>query len=411
MATLQEIERLRRDEESIQGRRFQFARESTEARENRQLAKRIKVDLAAAINQVPGVLPTILSLSPHEQRTYSVSKLVNALARESKELSLEREISQSIAQDLKQVPEHGGVYVPFRVSMSGLDTKTNAGGKFLTEERVSGEIVDYLRAQNQVLKLGAKLLTGVGYATRFASENSLHAATWVTENPGSDVAASDPVLGARVATPHALASTTSVSRQMLAQSTPNVEGWIRSRIAKAHAQALDIAAVNGSGLNNQPLGILKTPGISSVAIGTDGGAPTLAAILDMESKLGDANVDLASVAFLTTSKMRLKLRQLAELASGVLPLWSNNSMLGYVASCSANVPSTLTKGVNSDCHAIVLGDWAQLLLVEFGGVIEIVVDQYAQKRQGMVEISSWASYDVLVLQPAAFVAVSDARYV
>ena len=40
------------------------------------------------------------------------------------------------------------------------------------------------------------------------------------------------------------------------------------------ALGIDLAAIAGTGINNQPLGILNTPGVGSVVIGASGGAPT-----------------------------------------------------------------------------------------------------------------------------------------
>lgn len=59
------------------------------------------------------------------------------------------------------------------------------------------------------------------------------------------------------------------------------------------------------------------------------------------------------------------------------------------------------------CHAVIFGSWNQLLIAEWG-VIEVVVDPYAKKRQGMIECTSFQMVDVLVRQPAAFSKIVDA---
>ena len=65
------------------------------------------------------------------------------------------------------------------------------------------------------------------------------------------------------------------SRLIELQGTPDIEQLIRADFVALLADAIDSAAINGSGSSNQPLGILNTTGIGSVAGGTSGLAPHL----------------------------------------------------------------------------------------------------------------------------------------
>jgi len=83
-------------------------------------------------------------------------------------------------------------------------------------------------------------------------------------------------------------------------------------------------------------------------------------------------------------------------------------VLGYSGMTSKNVPSTLTKGTSVGvCHAIVFGAWDQLLIGEWG-ILDVLVDQFRLKKQNMLEVTSYQMVDVLVRQPSAFAAVTDA---
>jgi hypothetical protein len=42
-------------------------------------------------------------------------------------------------------------------------------------------------------------------------------------------------------------------------------------------------------------------------------------------------------------------------------------------------------------------------------VIELIVDPYRLKKQGMIEVTSFQMVDVLARQPAQFAAIQDAR--
>ena len=408
------IQTLLRREEDLQKQWLLIAEDRDKQADARHNRRHVRAQVEAAMNPAAtaGVLPTVAALSTHERRQYSVAALLQSMLepRRDEPLSLEREISLSIAKDLKTVPQNGGVYVPLRIRAAGLDTKTNAAGAYLTEKRL-GDIIDALRAHTRVLQLGAQVLTGLKYAQLFPVELTSTTATWVAENGGSDVSDSDSTFGQRTLTPKTLQSTTSISRQLLAQANQDLELWTRNRIGKAHALALDAAAINGSGSANQPLGLLKTSGLGDVALGASGLAPTADGIRALEASVASANADSDYCAFLTTSVMRQKLRAVPELTGGSNPIWEDSEMLGYPAFASNQVPATLTKGANNDCNAIIFGDWSMLLVGEFLGALEIVLDPYRLKKQGMVEISSFGMYDIMLTQPSALAAIQDARNV
>jgi len=138
--------------------------------------------------------------------------------------------------------------VPFRISASGLDSRTNTAGDYTVATGVSANIVDALRAHTAVLRLGATLLSGLQYDFQLPVEDSILTADWILENPGSDVVQSDPSLQVRLLHGHPMQATTSISRNLLKQSSADMQQWLTSRLAKAHATLLDRAALHGSGV-------------------------------------------------------------------------------------------------------------------------------------------------------------------
>ena len=327
-----EAQRLIDDERNIEVRKLRFAAELDSAKDEQLLRRNLKGQMESVLHPGGDLLPTIKALSPHERKNYSIAKLLSDMTKGNKETTLEREISWSLQKDLKTTAEHGGHLIPMR--MSGLDTKTNAQGGYLTSPKVN-DIIDYLINQSKVLSLGARFMTGLRFSQQFPVEDSLHQTSWVSENPGTDVAQLDVSFGYRSASPHALQSCTSASRQLLTQASPSMESWLKSRIARGHALAIDAAAINGSGQENQPLGLLNVQGIGDVPIGTNGGTVTAAHILSLEDAIGTANADSVNCAFLTTTAQRKKLRTIPEMTGGGEPIWKNGRMLGYRAEVSA----------------------------------------------------------------------------
>ena len=87
---------------------------------------------------------------------------------------------------------------------------------------------------------------------------------------------------------------------------------IRNNFVALLADAVDTAAINGSGSSNQPTGILNTSGIGSVAGGTNGASPTLDHLLDLKKEIAVENADVATCGFLTNAKVESVLGKLKD---------------------------------------------------------------------------------------------------
>ena len=97
---------------------------------------------------------------------------------------------------------------------------------------------------------------------------------------------------------------------MKLQSTPEIEQTIRNGFIAIIANAIDAAALNGSGSSNQPTGVIQTSGIGSVAGGTNGLAPTLDHLFDLKKAVAIDNADVGSAAFVTNAKVEAVLSKL-----------------------------------------------------------------------------------------------------
>jgi HK97 family phage major capsid protein len=360
---------------------------------------------------IPMGLPTVDGFTRFDRQRYSIVKIIRHIAGDADvDISLEQEVSEQIAKRLKKTS--GNFYVPTRIR-SGLDTKTNAAGAFTVETELQ-DLIELLRARTQVIRMGATLLTGLSSTAAFPVQLTGSTGSWVAENPGSDLADSDSSFGQKTLSPKMYEANTSYSRKLLAQATMDVEAFVLKDLAKAHALGLDAAAINGSGASNQPLGLLGTTGIGNVALGVNGLAPTYANIADLETAVSNADADADGMAFLTTPIMRAKLRNAQQFSGAGVGVWQQvagskvGNVLGYDGFVSRQVPSTLVKGTSSDCHGILFGYWPALIIGEWG-VLEILVDPYRLKKQGMIEITSYLMADILIQQPASFAAIKDAR--
>jgi HK97 family phage major capsid protein len=301
------------------------------------------------------------------------------------------------------------IFIPTALeTRAGLVQNTNSAGGFLVQGDVSPDLIELLRPQSRVLELGAQLLSGLKGTLSFVVETIATAATWQAENGGSDNADADQVFASKTMSPKLVVGNTSFTRRLLQQSSIDIELMVRRDLTKSLALALDAAAVAGSGASNQPTGLLSTsPAIGSVAIGANGGPATYQTICALEDAVGNANADSRQMAFLTTPDQRSKLRQVFINGTGSDAVWDDEGLLGYTSAVSRNVPGNLTKGSGTNLSAIIVGNFNELLIGEWGAV-ELTVDPYRLKRQAVVEVTIYGQFDILIRQPAAFAAVVDA---
>jgi HK97 family phage major capsid protein len=234
----------------------------------------------------------------------------------------------------------------------------------------------------------------------FPKQATSNTAYWMPENDGTDTTPGNATLGSVTLTPKTLQATTAYSRQLVAQSTLDVEAFIRADLAAVHALAWDAAVLHGAGNANQPTGIYAASNVNAVAMG---GVPTYGKLVDMITEINKDNAILGEINFITTPGMAGKLAQtLMASSAGSNMIWdgavTNGRVVGYSATSSNQVSATLGGGTE---HGIIAGDFSQVMIGMWAG-FELVVDPYALKKQGMVEVTSFQMVDIALRHAHAF---------
>lgn len=93
-------------------------------------------------------------------------------------------------------------------------------------------------------------------------------AGWTAEN-ATAAAAGDAATGRKTLTAKNLTALATISNQLLADTSPAIERYIREGLASAMGEVHDTGALYGTNANNQPLGITSTANVTSTAISTD----------------------------------------------------------------------------------------------------------------------------------------------
>lgn len=322
----------------------------------------------------------------------------------------ERELSAEIARRAGRPFER--MAVPLAVFHQPTEqrvmTTTAPGGRpgsNIIQTALDGsQMIDHLRAALVVRRLGARILSGLVGNLDIPRLKGSATTGWVAEN--SALSASDLQVDKVSMTPKHAGALTEFLRNMLMQSSPDVEQLVRSDFAALLAEAVDTVAIKGGG-SNEPSGILVTSGIGSVAAGSpDGGALTFDLVADLQGAVDDANADGAAMSFLTNTKQRRAAAKLKD--SQDRPLGLNVVFQGMPTAFSNLVPSNLTKGTGTNLSAMIYGNWSDLL-IGYWSEFDLLVNPYESTAysKGNVQVRGMLTCDVQVRHAASFAAIKD----
>ena len=305
------------------------------------------------------------------------------------------------------VPEQGGWRK--RAYVAGT---ASAGGNLIATDLLADSFIEALRDRLAVADLGATFISGLVGNVDIPKRTGSATAYWFGADNSDSVTESTGTIGHVSMTPKTVGALSKFSRLMDLQSTPDIEQLIRADFVALLADAIDAAAINGSGSSNQPLGILQTSGIGSVAGGTNGLAPTLDHLLDLKKEVAVDNADVASCGYLTNAKVESVLAKAKDsqnqyLLSPYGTELGRSQIAGRRFEVSNNVPSDLTKGSGTNLSAVVFGNFADLLIGLYG-TLEILVDPYTDFAKGTTGVRALQTIDIAVRHAESFAAMKDA---
>lgn len=377
-------------------------------------------------------------LTSREQKQYNLARLILAAADRSdgrKVDCMEMEISDELrkrAQRDGHMVHDTGVFMPWSIRhsitpelakrfpqlvpqqrdavVSGKRAGLYTGGSTVGQTLVftePGEFIQFFYNRMRVKELGARTIAGLRDNVSFPKQTGRATGSWVTENPGSDVADSNLTLGSISSSPKTYQSSSSYSRQLLAQAVIDVDTLVREDLARDLALAVDSVAIKGGG-SNQPTGIVATSGVQSYVDAADagnGGAMVWSDYVAMQKLLETANADqLGDPSWLTTPSVKASGKTTARLGNTIgLPIWADDDTIdGKEARATNQVASNGTKGSGTNLSTLILGVFDTMLINMWGSGFEFIVDPYRLKKQGMIELTTFMLVDIVLRYPVAF---------
>ena len=350
------------------------------------------------------------ALSPQEKkdiRRFSISKFLRqSLPGETMdgiEAEMAAEGKREFQESIKGAAE--GVFLPSALLRTYYYTnasESNYGQAFI--EQTALTYIGKLRNATLGRKLGVRYLDGLQGQIAFVTGGA--DAAWVAEEAAASK--QKPAYSKVVMSPKRLQVLQGVTYDLMHQSSKALDDLILGDFIKAHAVALDAAIFTGSGSSGQPTGVLSAANVNSIAIDTHGGPLTYNLLVQMETEVGIDNGLLDdTLAYVSNAKVQGKLKTIPQIAGYPYYLMNDGKVNGYPFYMSNAIPSNLTKGDTSGaCSAAIFGNWSEVLVGSWGG-LQIIVDPYTAKANGVLELSAAAYHDVLVRTPQAFCKIVD----
>jgi HK97 family phage major capsid protein/HK97 family phage prohead protease len=360
--------------------------------------------------------PTRLGLTEREAKRFSIFRAASAIIDKNwTNAGFELECTREIAKRLgREVPDPNKFFVPQEIQERQVQYTPGAtlavgpyrsqyadymrrdltagspsgGGYTVGTQNVS--FIELQRNRSMAFRLGATPLPGQRENITIPRQTATGSATWLA-NEASTISEVNQTFGQLSLSPKNVGAYTEISRQLMLQSNPSIEGIVTSDLANVVALAVDTAVLAGSGSAGQPTGIINTAGIGSVT----GTSLAFEDILEFQTDVAASNVMPARGGYATTHAVASLCIQRVKYSSTASPLWEGNVWDGVMQGFPAMASNQMSSGT------MLFGDWSQVLVAEFG-TLEIEVNPYAAFTAAIVGIRAIYTMDCGLRYAGAF---------
>ena len=341
-----------------------------------------------------------IGLTKEQTKRFSLVKAIHALAnptdrRAQEAAAFEFEASRAAAEQYGRSAQ--GIMLPAEVMKNWKrDLNSADDSAIFGDDFRGGDFIDVLRNASSVMQAGATMLTGLSGDVKIPKKTAAATAAWIASEGGA-AAESEMTVGQVSMTPKTLGAFTDVTRQLLIQSSLDVEALIRNDLTSAIALTIDKAGLEGAGTGGAPTGILNTSGVNTVAAFAAAN-PTFAEVVSLETAIAEDNALMGNLAYILPASMYGALKT-TEKATGTAQFVADGSTInGY----RAIVSNQATAG------NLYYGNFSDLLIGMFGG-LDLVVDPYTASTTGTIRVVALQSVDVAVRHAVSFAFGNDGQ--
>jgi HK97 family phage major capsid protein len=283
------------------------------------------------------------------------------------------------------------------------DMLSTGGGGNLVPTPIAARVIDLMRANTVVLKMGAKTIPMSSATLKTARLTGDVTASWLAE--GATLTVSDATLDSVTLTAQRLEASTKISLELNEDSDPVQAGAVVAQsIAAAMALQVDAAALRGSGTPPVPKGLRNQSGVNVIALGPNGGAAGYGTLLTIQSTLAQANV--RGSGFVLHPRTGYAIAGLLDSTNQPLRAPESLAVPLGATQFTTSLPTNIVKGTANNCTEIYGGDWSQLLIgLRSAFALQTLVELY--RNEGKIGLVGRLRADVAVEHGAAFAVVAD----
>ena len=271
---------------------------------------------------------------------------------------------------------------------------TATAGGHLVPAPLSAQIIDRARNATRVLQAGARIVPMESSTLKLARVTGDPTAAFRSEL--ATIAASDMALDAVTLTARTLASRVIISRELL-EDADGIDEVIETAFSEQFSLTLDLAALYGTGVAPEPLGVKNNASVLKTALAANGATPTYDALIDSVFRVRGGNFEpTAQIMSNRTGQTFAKAKD----STGAY-LTPPAALDGIPRLTTVQVPNNLTVGTGTNTSDVFTADWSELLI----GVrtsLEITVLRERSADLGAFELLAWFRGDIAVARPAAF---------
>ncbi len=285
--------------------------------------------------------------------------------------------------------------------MNAWGTDKTQGGNFVGTDMKGDMLIRSFYDRLVIKQLGARVLTDLNGNIQIPKQTSSAKAEWLPE--GATPQGSTATTGQVGMAPKRVATFVDYTRQLILQSSPDVENMVEDDLKKAVALAFDYIALFGAGTANEPLGLMNIKDLQTVPMT---GPMTLDDIIELETIVSEANAYGDRMGYLTNASMRGYLKTLTEGPNSSDKIWKMGAngdgfINGTRAIVSQIIPRTRT------LSPIIYGDWSQLMIGEWGPVF-LKANTYIGQSAGIVRIDVEQNADIARRHDESFAVIKGA---
>lgn len=357
-----------------------------------------------------------MNAEEREMSNFSMTKFFNSINRNEPITGLEREIlDEGVTEARSLGASSNGHYINLK-ALNAIQKRAmsagsaSAGGNFVQTDKMG--FFDVLRSNRVLDKVGAEWEMGMvpnvdytGFSTGWTFADAAENAT---------AADADAVTVNRSVSPKRIAGKILLSNQLMIQD-PTMDAKLLQSLQNALYPYVEGKVLTGTGTSNAMTGITANATAATLALGTNGGAPSLTYIQNMRKTLLNGNVDASKIFWLINPNTEaLLMATPVDTGSGamLIPYGSYfNGATGFINNIpylvTSNLPNNLTKGTSSsNCSAVIAGDFSNLKVCQWGG-LDIVIDPYTAAAEGQTRIICNTYWDTTIKRAGTIVKTLD----